>query len=445
MGERIEEKGGAAARMLWWLIYLIAFIAAPIAVARTYRQTADSSLLLKMALPLAVFCLFLIGRLVFLHATRNMTRLARKEASEGFMCILPWLVGFTTFTLGPMLFSIYIAMCDWDIINAPRFVGLANFQQALFHDFRFITALRVTISYAMFALPLGMTGSLLVALLLNQNVKGMSWFRTIFYVPAILPGIATAMLWRWIFNPQYGILNLILGAVNPRLIPVAAALSPWPVAIGVGLVAAALIAGKALQGLKGRTISTGLGIFWLVLAVPVGGLIAVGWNTGFGLLKVTLGGPLPLWLADPMWALPAFILMSLWGVGGGMIIYLAGLQSIPTQLYEAADIDGANPIQKFRKITLPMLSPTIFFNLVMGVIGSFQVFTSSFVMTQGGPHYATLFYLLYLYQKAFQYFQMGYAASMAWILFVIILVCTLLVFKSSAGWVYYEGEVKGRR
>ncbi len=136
--------------------------------------------------------------------------------------------------------------------------------------------------------------------------------------------------------------------------------------------------------------------------------------------------------------------MSLWGIGGGMIIYLAGLQGIPTQLYEAAEIDGATPIQKFRKITLPMISPTIFFNLVMGVIGSFQVFTSSFVMTQGGPAYATLFYLLYLYQKAFIYFQMGYAAALAWILFVIILGCTLIVFKSSARWVYYEAELKGR-
>jgi len=285
----------------------------------------------------------------------------------------------------------------------------------------------------------------MVALLLNQNVKGMSWFRTIFYVPAILPGIATAMLWRWIFNPENGILNLILGAINPRLLLVARVLSPWPIAIAVGLIIAVVIIAKAIQMLRLHTAATWVGVLWLALAIPIGGLIAVGWNTGLGLLKVSLNGPLPLWLADPKWALPAFVLMSLWGVGGGMIIYLAGLQSIPTQLYEAADIDGANPAQKFYKITLPMLSPTIFFNLVMGVIGSFQVFTSSFVMTQGGPHYATLFYLLYLYQKAFQYFQMGYAAAMAWILFVIILICTLLVFKSSAGWVYYEGEVKGRR
>lgn len=444
MGER-TDKGSVIHRVIWWVVYLLAFIVAPIAIRTNYQQSRDSGTLLKMALPLGVFCLFLIARLVFLHKTRDMTRMARKEATEGFMCILPWLVGFVSFTLGPMLFSIYISMCDWDIINAPRFVGLANFQQALFHDFRFIQALKVTITYAAFALPLGLTGALMVALLLNQKVKGMSWFRTIFYIPAILPGIATAMLWRWIFNPQYGILNLILGTINPRLIPVAQVLSLWPVAIVAGLVVAAVIVIKAVQILTRRTASAWVGVLWLVLALPIGGLTAAAWNTGFGLLRVSLGGTLPLWLGDPNWVLPAFILMSLWGVGGGMIIYLAGLQSIPTQLYEAADIDGANPVQKFRKITLPMVSPTIFFNLVMGVIGSFQVFTSSFVMTQGGPHYGSLFYLLYLYQKAFQYFQMGYAASMAWILFVIILVCTLLVFKSSAGWVYYEGEVKGRR
>ena len=318
----------------------------------------------------------------------RMSKLARKEAVEGYLCILPWLVGFFAFTFGPILFSIYISMCDWDIINPPKFIWFSNYRQALFDDFRFAQAIKVTVLYALFALPLGLTGSLLVAILLNQNVKGMSWFRTIFYIPAILPGIAVAMVWRWIFNPENGILNVFLGA---RI---------WPI----------------------PQISNG----------------------GIRIAKVALMENPPPWLASTEWALPAFILMSLWAIGGGMIIYLAGLQGIPTQLYEAAEIDGASPIQKFRKITLPMISPTIFFNLVMGVIGSFQVFTSSFVMTQGGPAYATLFYLLYLYQKAFQYFQMGYAAAMAWILFVVILCCTLFIFKTSARWVYYEAEVKKR-
>ena len=317
-------------------------------------------------------------------------KMAKKEAVEGYLCILPWLIGFFVFTLGPMIFSIYISMCDWDIINPPTFIGLANFQQALFDDFRFAQAIKVTVVYALFTLPLGLIGSLLVAILLNQNVKGMTWFRTIFYIPAILPGVAVAMVWKWIFNPENGILNVFL---RSKLIP-------------AGL--PHFVDGK--------------------LTIPT----------------LPVVSEAPAWLASTEWALPAFILMSLWSIGGGMIIYLAGLQGIPTQLYEAADIDGANSFQKFRKITLPMISPTIFFNLVMGVIGSFQVFTSSFVMTQGGPAYATLFYLLYLYQKAFIYFQMGYAAAMAWILFFIILACTLIVFKSSARWVYYEAEIKKR-
>jgi len=321
---------------------------------------------------------------------QKASRMARKEGIEGYICILPWLIGFFVFTFGPMLFSIYISMCDWDIINPPKFIGLANFQQALFDDFRFAQAIKVTIAYALFALPLGLTGSLLVAILLNQSVRGMTWFRTIFYIPAVLPGIAVAMVWRWIFNPENGILNIFL---RSKIVP---------------------------AGLPHIVHGS--------IRIPMAPLI---------------DNP-PPWLASTEWALPAFILMSLWGIGGGMIIYLAGLQGIPTQLYEAAEIDGASAVQKFRKITLPMLSPTIFFNLVMGVIGSFQVFTSSFVMTQGGPAYATLFYLLYLYQKAFQYFQMGYAAAMAWILFVIILVCTLIVFKTSARWVYYEAELRRR-
>ena len=382
------ESAWTAWRAFWWALYLATFIAVPIALHAHIKQTGSVAESLKFILPWIIFCLMLIGRMIVLFATRNMPRMARKEATDGYLCILPWLVGFVSFTLGPMIFSIYIAMCDWDIINAPKFVGLANFQQALFHDFRFIQALKVTIVYAMFALPLGLIGSLMVALLLNQKVRGMSWFRTIFYIPAILPGVATAMVWKWIFNPENGILNIFLSS------------KIWP---------------------------------WLHI------------GNGLSIQQIALVNTPPPWLADPKWALPAFILMSLWGIGGGMIIYLAGLQGIPTQLYEAAEIDGANPVQKFWKITLPMVSPTIFFNLVMGVIGSFQVFTSSFVMTAGGPAYATLFYLLYLYQKAFQYFQMGYAAAMAWILFVIILICTLLVFKSSAGWVYYEGELKGRR
>lgn len=173
---------------------------------------------------------------------------------------------------------------------------------------------------------------------------------------------------------------------------------------------------------------------WLMVFRYQGGIF----NTLLGMVGIA---PVK-WLTSTEMALPSFVIMSLWGVGGGMIIYLAGLQSVPTQLYEAAEIDGAGSWAKFRTVTLPMISPTIFFNLIMGIIGSFQVFTSSFIMTQGGPAYATLFYVLYLYQKAFKYLQMGYACALAWILFGVILLLTLIVFKSSAAWVYYEAELK---
>jgi multiple sugar transport system permease protein len=267
-----------------------------------------------------------------------------------------------------MVFSLFISLTKWDLINPPKFVGLSNYATIFSDDFRFRQSLKVTVMYAALSLPLGMLGSLSVAMLLNMKVKGMRIFRSIFYIPAILPGIAVTMLWMWILKPQGGVLNYFLSIVH---------ISSKP------------------------------------------------------------------WLSDPGWALPSFVIMSLWGIGGGMIIYLAGLQSVPTQLYEAAEIDGAGAWTKFRMITLPMISPTIFFNLVMGIIGSFQVFTSSYVLTPGGgPGYSTLFYVLYLYQKAFKYLQMGYASALAWILFVIVLVLTLIVFRTSAKWVYYEAEVK---
>lgn len=300
---------------------------------------------------------------------QRKSRFARREAIEGYLCILPWLIGFIALTLGPMLFSFYISLTKWDIVTQPQWVGLENYRTILFDDFRFRKSLGVTALYAGMSLPVGIMGSLAVAMLLNMNIRGMRVFRAIYYIPAILPGVAVTMLWLWILGPtKTGLLNNFLGNLNV--------------------------------------------------------------------------GPIP-WLTDPQWALPSFVIMSLWGIGGGMIIYLAGLQSVPTQLYEAAEIDGAGPWTKFRTITLPMISPTIFFNLIMGIIGSFQVFTASYIMTPGGgPGYSTLFYVLYLYQKAFRYLQMGYASALAWILFVIVLALTLIVFRTSAKWVYYEAEVK---
>ncbi len=297
----------------------------------------------------------------------KLSRMRRKEAIEGFLCISPWLIGFLVLTIGPVIFSLIISLTKWDMITPPKFVGFGNYATIVADDFRFRQSLKVTAIYAALSVPLGLACSLALAMLLNLNLRGMRVFRAIFYIPAILPPIAVSMVWLMLFKPYGGILNVLLGKV--------------------GL------------------------------------------------------GPVP-WLTSPGWALPSFILMSLWGVGGGMIIYLAGLQGVPTQLYESAEIDGAGSWSKFRNVTLPMISPTILFNLIMGIIGSFQVFASSFVMTQGGPAYATLFYVLYLYQNAFMYLKMGYACALAWILFLVILALTLLMLKASSAWVYYESELK---
>lgn len=295
-----------------------------------------------------------------------MKRRERREAIEGYIAILPWIIGFIVFMAGPILASLLISFCDWSILKPARWIGPQNYA-ALVSDPLFWQSLKVTFIYAIVSVPLGLGTALAVALLLNQKVRGLAGFRTIFYLPSVMPLVAVSLIWMWIYNPKFGILNFFLG-------------------------------------------------------------------------KLGISGP--EWLQSTTWVLPALIIMSLWGIGGGMLIFLAGLKNIPFELYEAAIVDGANSWQKFRSITLPMLSPTIFFLLVMGTIGSFQVFTQAFVMTEGGPLNASLFYVLYLYMQGFRWFHMGYASSLSWILTLIILLCTLIIFKSSAAWVYYEAEVK---
>jgi multiple sugar transport system permease protein len=235
----------------------------------------------------------------------------------------------------------------------------------------FWKSLANTAFYAFLSVPLTTLAALGLALLLNRPLRGITLFRTVFYLPSILSGVATAFVWMWLFNPSFGMVNLAIRHV-------------------------------------GELLHVGL--------------------------------PEPGWLMEEAWAKPVFIIMSLWGVGNAMLIYLAGLQGMPTHLYEAAELDGATAWAQFRHVTLPALTPTIFFNLVMSIIGSFQIFTSAYVMTNGGPNNATLFYVLYLYRKAFEQFQMGYASALAWILFLIVLAMTLLVIRSSSLWVYYEGE-----
>ncbi|HZR01231.1 MAG TPA: sugar ABC transporter permease [Chloroflexota bacterium] len=288
--------------------------------------------------------------------------LARREAVAGYLFIAPAVLGFLLWTAGPMLASIWLATTDWDLIRAPRPVGLANVQHLLEDDL-FWTALVATAYYTVVHVPLALALAFAIALLLNVHVRAIGFFRTVYYLPSIVPAVANAVLWVWIFNSEFGLLNL---------------------------------------GLE------------------------------------TLGLPKVAWLQDPSWAMPALILMSLWSLGATMVIYLAGLQGVPQHLYEAAAIDGAGALPRFWHVTVPMLSPIIFFNLVMQIIGSFQVFTAGYIMTRGGPQNATLFYVLYLFQNAFQYFKMGYASAMAWVLFLIVLGFSLLVFRYVGRLVHYE-------
>jgi len=324
---------------------------------------------------------------------RHMARSkrARIEGLEGILFASPWLIGLCVFTAFPILFSIILSFSQWDPyepIQKLQFVGLSNFMRAFSSDEvtgdpLMLKALYNSLYYAVFAVPLGLCTSLGLALLLNQPIRGITLFRTAFYLPSIISGVATVVLWMYIFNPAFGPLNALIRNANNFF--------DW----------------------------TGLLSF------------------------VNL--PEPKWIEDPLWAKPSMIIMSLWGAGGaGMLIFLAGLQGVPDQLYEVAELDGAGRFRKFWNITLPMLTPTIYFNLIMGIIGALKVFMQAFILTNGtgGTEKSLLFYVLHLYTKAFVEYEMGYASALAWILFVIILALTLLVIRSSAGWVYYEGEVK---
>ena len=294
----------------------------------------------------------------------------RREAHRDFWLFLsPWVIGFLFFGAGPIVASFFLAFTDYSIFRSPAWVGLQNFRDLFVRDPLIYKALWNTLFFTVFAVPLGSLGAMGVAILLNQEVRGRAIWRTVFYLPTVVSGVAMGVLWRWIFNPDIGLLNALLRPL--------------------------------------------LQVFDL---------------------------PDPQWLLDPHLAKPAYIFMRLWGIGGAMIIFLAGLQNIPHHLYEAADIDGAGRWAKFRHVTLPMLTPVLFFTLTMGFIGSFQIFAQAYVMTGRGVDNSTLFYVLYLFDQAFRYFRLGYGAAMAWVLFGIILLVTLLQFYLSKRWVYYEGE-----
>jgi multiple sugar transport system permease protein len=285
----------------------------------------------------------------------------------GYLFIAPWLIGFAVFIAGAMIYSFGLSFFNSDMMNPPHFVGLANYQTSLFQDSLWLRALTNTAYYTFVSVPLQVILALLLAILLNARIAAQSVFRTIYYLPAVVSGVAVAILWIWLLNPDYGLINGFIG----------------------------------IFGLQG-----------------------------------------PAWLFSETWAMPSIILMSLWHIGGSMVIFLAGLQGVPQSLYEAARVDGANNVATFRHVTVPMITPTILFNLILGIIAAFQLFTEPFVMTGGGPNNATVTAVMHIYNRGFQQFHFGYASALAWILFAVILVFSLLVLRSSAAWVYYEGELR---
>jgi multiple sugar transport system permease protein len=289
-----------------------------------------------------------------------------QETIAGYLLFSPWLLHLLLLTAIPVGASFYFSFCDYQIVKPPKFWGLLNYQRLFTEDPRFLKSLGNTLFMVVFGVPVDMVLGLAIALLMNTQIKGRPIFRTMFYMPSQVSGVAQAFMWSWLLNPQFGVVSNIL------------------------------------------------------------------WK--FGIKP-------PLWIASPEWVKPSFIMMGLWGVGGSMIIWLAGLQAIPEVFYEAAEIDGANRFQRFVRVTLPLLSPTIFFVMTTGIIGTFRIFTQAYVLTAGGPADASLFYALYLYQQAFNFFKMGYASAMAWVLFVIIMVVTLVQLRLGQKWVYYEAEV----
>jgi len=303
------------------------------------------------------------------RAGHKLGHVALVEERWGLLFIMPWILGFLIFTLGPMVFSLGLSFTKYEFPITPRWVGLQNFVTAFTSDELFPRALGNTAYYVLFSVPLGLVGSLLLALLMDRKIAWRALWRTVYYVPSIVPVVVSAFLFGYLFQPEYGLIN---------------------------------------------------GLLW------------------------TFGIQGPGWFNSMQWVKPTLILLALWGAGGGtMIIFLAGLQNIPTELYEAAEVDGAGRLRKFWNITIPMLSPTIFFNLVTGIIGAFKVFTSAYVATGGGPNYASYFYVLYLYNTAFSYMNMGYASALAWLLFVIIMIFTVIQLRFARSWVYYESETAG--
>lgn len=292
------------------------------------------------------------------------SNLRRREAIDGILMASPWMIGFLIFVAGPMLFGLYVSLTEWDIISAPKFIGFTNYLRMFSGaDKLFYQSLRVTLLYTAISAPLHVVLSFALAYILNSRVPFKNVFRSIYYLPAILPIVATAVLWSWVFNPDFGLLN-------------------------------------------------------------------------YGLSRIGIQGP--KWLADKNWALIAIIIMNLMYLGPNMIIMLAGLQRVPSELVEAAQLDGAGHWQTIRHVVIPMMSSVIFLVIITNVNASFQTFTQAFLMTNGGPEYATYFYMLHLYRQAWGSFHMGYGSALAWVLFVLIVAFLFAHFRLSRYWVYSD-------
>ena len=284
----------------------------------------------------------------------------------GYAFISPWIVGFVIFIAGPMAASVYLSLTDYDLLSAPRYAGFDNFER-LARDPSVPKALFNTAYYTFISVPAKLAVALLMAVVLNMKLRFVTFFRVAYYLPTVVPAVSAVIMWMWIFNPDFGPVNLTL-----RL---------------------------------------------------------------FGI-------PTPGWFWDENWSKPAIIIMQLWNVGTQMVVFLAGLQTVPEVMHEAASIDGAGRLRRFWHVTLPMLTPVVFFNAVVGIIGSWQVFTPAFIATEGGPRESTLFLVLHLYRHAFQNFRMGYASTLAWTLFLIVLIFTIIQFAMARRWVYYEAEAR---
>lgn len=295
--------------------------------------------------------------------SKRKSELVKKEERAGYLFALPWFIGFSAFIAGPVIASLVLSFTNYEVVTSPRFVGISNYK-SLLQDPLCWKSLYNTMYMVIVGVPLQIIVPLSVALLLNKEVKGISWYRTCYYLASIMPMVASSILWLWILDANFGILNTTLSTMG-------------------------------IQG--------------------------------------------PNWLGDPAWAKLGITLMLVWAAtGSNMIIYLAGLKAVPEQLYEAARIDGANWWQLFWNVTIPMLTPALFFTLIMGLVSTFQIFTQAYIMTEGGPVNSTLFYVYYLYNNAFAYFKMGYASALAWILFLVIFVITISQLKLSKHWVYYR-------